>query len=379
MKELLNVGEALIFCNVLSASRPAAVDAPRGKIDLVYCDQCTHIYNRSFQPELVEYSEGYENSLHFSPFFQNYARWLADELITRYDLHGKNLIEIGSGKGDFLRMFCELGRNWGTGYDPSFPVQGELVEQDGRVRLVKGLFSPHRLDYPADLVYSRHTLEHLPDPAGFVRLVRESIDNPGKTVLFLEVPNAPLIFEALSIWDIIYEHFSYFSQVSLVRLIQENGFQFCSVYETYAGQFLCIEANPDGCAEGLGQSTNEAHVRYREAISRFADNYQKKLIEWKKCLAALQEEGKKVVVWGAGSKGVSFLNLLKEDTPIEFVVDINPRKTGQYMPASGQQVVAPEFLCAYQPDAVIVMNPNYRDEISARLRALGLTPKLLLA
>jgi hypothetical protein len=53
------------------------------------------------------------------------------------------------------------------------------------------------------------------------------------------------------------------------------------------------------------------------------------------------------------------------------VVDINPRKHGMYVPGSGQQIVPPEFLKEYRPDAVIVMNSIYRNEIRSWTTALG--------
>jgi len=92
----------------------------------------------------------------------------------------------------------------------------------------------------------------------------------------------------------------------------------------------------------------------------------------------MEGRGQLAVVWGAGSKGVSFLNALK-DLQIEYVVDINPRKQGMYIPGTGQQIVRPEFLRDYQPDVIVVMNPVYRREIRKLTKKLGLTAKLISA
>ena len=35
-------------------------------------------------------------------------------------LRGKDIIEIGCGKGEFLLLLCEMGNNRGTGFDPGF-------------------------------------------------------------------------------------------------------------------------------------------------------------------------------------------------------------------------------------------------------------------
>ena len=56
-------------------------------------------------------------------------------------------------------------------------------------------------------------------------------------------------------------------------------------------------------------------------------------------LAAARAEGRRVVIWGAGSKGVSFLTTLGVEREIEFAVDINPHKHDKFMAATGQRVV----------------------------------------
>jgi hypothetical protein len=83
-----------------------------------------------------------------------------------------------------------------------------------------------------------------------------------------------------------------------------------------------------------------------------------------------------VVIWGAGSKGVSFLTGLRE-SDIQFAVDINPAKHGFFMAGTGQEIVAPDFLETYQPDLVVAMNPIYLDEIQRELEERGLSAELV--
>jgi hypothetical protein len=83
------------------------------------------------------------------------------------------------------------------------------------------------------------------------------------------------------------------------------------------------------------------------------------------------------VIWGSGSKGITFLNMLETADGIEYAVDINPRKQGMYITGSGQRIVPPAFLAEYQPDAVIVMNPLYIDEIKANVEEMGVEADFL--
>ena len=102
------LGEQAIFsAQLLAGEMPQeieeAFEAAKGNVRLAFCRTCSHIFNSAFDADLVEYSHSYENSLHFSPTFQAYARTLANRLIQKYELYHKNVIEIGCGKGDFLK------------------------------------------------------------------------------------------------------------------------------------------------------------------------------------------------------------------------------------------------------------------------------------
>ena len=93
----------------------------------------------------------------------------------------------------------------------------------------------------------------------------------------------------------------------------------------------------------------------------------------------MQKVDKTAVVWGAGSKGATFLNSLKIKNQIKYVVDINPRKQGKYIAGTGQKIVTPDFLINYQPDSVIIMNPVYIKEIYQMINEMGIFPDLIQA
>ncbi len=111
----------------------------------------------------------------------------------------------------------------------------------------------------------------------------------------------------------------------------------------------------------------------------FAEQHHRKLEDWRRTLQELREQGRTVVVWGAGSKGVTFLNALGANDLIRYVVDLNPRKQGRFIAGTGQEIVPPEFLQGGAVDCVILMNPIYEKEVRERLRSLDLHPELLLA
>jgi len=59
------------------------------------------------------------------------------------------------------------------------------------------------------------------------------------------------------------------------------------------------------------------------------------------------------------------------------VVDINPHKKNTFMAGTGHKIVSPDFLISYRPDAVVIMNPIYKNEITRDLLDMGLSPEIM--
>jgi FlaA1/EpsC-like NDP-sugar epimerase len=116
----------------------------------------------------------------------------------------------------------------------------------------------------------------------------------------------------------------------------------------------------------------------REEIRAFSSMFRSTVERARGALDRVKARKRRAVVWGAGSKGVTFLNLFKDCEALEYVVDINPHKQGMYVSGTGQRIVSPDFLRDYQPDAVFVMNPIYRKEIGRTLSDIGVSAELLL-
>ena len=390
---LLDMPGVPVHCNVLWPTRAAALAAPRGDIRLTYLPACGHTYNPAFDPSLMEYTQEYENSLHFSPRFQEYATALAEGLVEKYGLRDKDIVEIGAGKGDFLIMLCALSGNRGWGYDPSYvPEPGYTAPN---VTFVQDFYTEKYLDQRADLIVCRHVLEHIPDPDAFIAQVRRAVGEQ-HSVVFFEVPNALWTLQRGGIWDVIYEHCSYYSPSSLAHLFERHGFRVLAVNEVFGGQFLTIEATPMAGAGGQGSGgagekeaigdgfspaplLPRAPAQLTADADAFAAAYRAKRDEWCGRLRQLAATGQRGVVWGAGSKGVTFLNATGAGEEIMAVVDINPRKQGKYVAGTGQRIVAPAELAGIRPDFVIIMNANYREEIGGMLAEVRVAAEILAA
>lgn len=360
--------------NFLYPTEKSAVECPRGDIVLGLCGDCGLVSNLAFDASLLTYGEGYENPLHYSDVFRTYASDLAGELIRRYDLTGKTVVEIGCGDGDFLRLLCFRGNNRGVGFDPSYSGPADT---NGRIRIVREYYPDKHAGLRANFIYSRHTLEHVSNPMDLLGPVRRSIGDGENTPVFIEVPNGSRILNECFLWDIIYEHTSYFTSGSLATTLGAAGFGAVDVREAFHGQFLTGYARPaGGRLDGEAGNREESRSRDEQSVARFVAGYGDTLDRWRLRLDKLRESGRKTVIWGAGSKGITFLNSFDTRSVVDSVVDINPRKEGMYIAGTGHRIVSPRGLPGMRPDAVLVVNPVYRDEVDDTLRALGLRPAI---
>ncbi len=369
----VDIRDVPIYCNVLWPSRQQATAARTGDITIGYCRDCGHVFNRSFDPALMDYTEAYENSLHYSSVFNDYAESLASRLCEKYDLHEKNIIEIGCGKGDFLSMLCARGNNRGFGFDKSYDAERFDAEGSGSITFVQDFYGEKYAHYDADLLVCRHVLEHIEQPQAFLLEIRRLLEERPHAAVYFEVPNALYTLKDMGIWDLIYEHCGYFSEHSLRRVFELAGFDVQESGESFGGQFLYVEATPGARQDAMASVNPDADLqRLHQYFSRFEDAYHAKVNEWRRRLQGLRSEQKRTVIWGGGSKGITFLNIMAATGAVDFVVDLNPNKQGLFVPGTGQRVVAPAELQKLRPDHVIVMNSIYADEISDTLRTLGL-------
>ncbi|MGD2066749.1 MAG: methyltransferase domain-containing protein, partial [Candidatus Bathyarchaeota archaeon] len=148
---------------IMLSTRQEALDFPRGKLVLGFCNECGFIYNVAFDSSVRSYSSVYEDQQSFSSTFNIFAKNLAQCLIEKHDLRNKEILEIGCGKGDFLVTLCELGDNSGVGIDPAYIKDRVHSKASSRLTFIQDYYSDKYSNYHGDLICCRHTLEHIPN------------------------------------------------------------------------------------------------------------------------------------------------------------------------------------------------------------------------
>jgi SAM-dependent methyltransferase len=362
-------------CVLLSTAADACA-FPRRDLQLAFCERCGFLFNHIFDHTAIGYSSNFEESQHFSGTFTSFARGLAQEIAVKCALRGKNVLEIGCGKGEFLRELCEIGNASGVGIDPAYRADEGRATADN-LRVIVDYYDTKYQDIPADLVLCRHTLEHIAPVSGFIASVRDAIGARKDTWIVFETPDAHRILNDGAFWDIYYEHCSYFSLGTHARLFRRQGFDVTDVSLVYGAQYIVQYARPAPSATRARLPGENDLAEVEQLAATFPSRVRDVQEKWRQRLRRAAENGQRIVLWGGSSKAVAFLTTLGLREEIAAVVDVNPYKQGKFMPGTGHAVIAPSELNTLRPDLIVVMNPIYLTEVRAELSRLGFPADIL--
>jgi len=360
---------------LLVPNRAEAVRFPRGNLKLGFCSACGFVTNTWFDPSVHDYSSRYEETQGFSGRFNAFAESLAKRIVSQYALQGKDVLEIGCGKGEFLFLLNRYAGSRCVGIDPSYVPERMPVDAGTPITFIRDFYSEKYSHLAADFVCCRHTLEHIAPTHDFLHTVRKSIGERLGSLVFFEVPDVLRVLREGAFWDIYYEHCSYFTPGSLARLFRAAGFDLLELSLDFDSQYVLLMARPASHPTQPALALEHDLEQVADAVINFEDACSRRISDWRRRIAECSASGP-TVVWGSGSKGVAFLTTLGVTKEIEYVVDINPHRHGKFMPGSAQQIVPPEFMAKYQPKHVIVMNPVYCQEIRRDLDRVGVKAEL---
>jgi SAM-dependent methyltransferase len=361
--------------NLVMADERAALDVPKGDLRMAACGGCGFVFNTAFDASLLAYGEDYDNTQACSPYFATYLDDLARYLVDEKGVKRSRIVEVGSGKGRFLRALVAdpANGNVGLGFDPSH--EGPLEELEGRLRFHRRYYGADCADIKADVVVSRHVIEHVPDPSSLLRAVRAALDASPDARVFFETPCVEWILRRRVIWDFFYEHCSLFSPASLRCAFETCGFRVDAVRHVFNGQYLWIEASVSSRPPAATCEAGEISRLARE----FAQAQDRLEEQWRQKLAGAAAAGP-VAIWGAGAKGATFLNLVDPGRRLATcVIDINPRKQGCFIGGTGHPIVDFREIPRRGIRTVLMMNPNYLDECRQLLGQARIDVNLLSA
>ena len=109
-------------------------------------------------------------------------------------------------------------------------------------------------------------------------------------------------------------------------------------------------------------------------LDEFGAGFDRRVSLWRERISELANQGQSMVLWGAGMRGVNFLNRFADVNRFTHIVDVNEDRQGRYLPVSGYLIESPKILKHIKPARVLITNANYVQEIRAELISMGLDP-----
>jgi SAM-dependent methyltransferase len=375
-KVFLERNSVPVHQNVLFTERQQAITMPRGDLRISVCPECSFVFNAAFLPEIMSYDQSYENTQNYSFVFDEYLDGMIEYLVNEKDVKNKNIIEVGCGKGAFLRKLVEMGDNRGIGFDPSYV--GPLEDLSGKLVFRLEFFDDTHKDLVSDFVICRHVIEHIENPVAMLSSIRKAVQKSEDVLVCFETPDVDWILKNEVVWDFFYEHCSYFSSQSIRVAFEKAGFKVENIKKIFGGQYLWVEARPASVNMESPVSTMGNQTLFT-AAEKFGKMDRTLSEQWQNRVADLAKDGD-VLLWGAGAKGVTFANLFDPQREfIKYIVDVNPNKQGKFLPGTGHHIISPaEISKKMAAPGIVILNPNYLMEIDDVLGKLQIHPRQLV-
>jgi SAM-dependent methyltransferase len=342
------------------------------------CEQCFLVQLEAY----VSADEIFTEYAYFSSFadtWLQHAQRYTTQMIDRFHLDGQSqVIEVASNDGYLLQYFVQK-QIPALGIEPAVNVAKAAVEK-GVPTLVEffGVDCARRLKLegkPADLILGNNVLAQVPDLNDFVAGLSILLKPHG--VITIEFPHL-LNLVAESQFDTIYhEHFSYFSFVTVERVFAAHGLTLFDVEElpTHGGSLRIYARHTGDDSNPIGARVVELRAREVEAgitdlsyYAAFGEQVKKVKRNLLAFLIDARRAGKTVAGYGAPGKGNTLLNYCGIRTDfLDFTVDRNPYKHGKYLPGTHIPIYHPDAIRLAQPDYVLILPWNLRDEIMQQL------------
>jgi hypothetical protein len=280
-----------------------------------------------------------------------------------------------------LQFFVEKGHDV-LGIDPAENV-AKMAERRG-VRTLTRFFNRETArelagsGVLADLVIGNNVLAQVPDLNGFVAGVPVILKPRG--VATFEFPHLLRLIDENQFDTIYHEHFSYFSLMTVERLMATHRLRVFDVEElwTHGGSLRLYVCHADNAAlstrpavAALVEREHQAGLRDLATYAGFAERVKetkRRLLEF---LITAKRAGKSVAGYGAPGKGNTLLNYCGIRTDfIDYTVDRNPHKHGKFLPGTHIPVLAPERIVETQPDYLLILPWNLKNEIMEQMAVI---------
>ena len=367
----------------LCETYPSAADLNQPE---TYYPLYVYVCESCFLVQLDQY-ESAEKIFGDYPYFSSYSdSWLkhcenyCESMRQRLGLNEDSfVVEVASNDGYLLQYFVRHQVPV-LGIEPAATVAKVAVEK-GVPTLARFFDASLAVNLVgkgslADLIIGNNVLAQVPDLNDFVEGLRVLLKPHG--ILTLEFPHLLQLIERNEFDTIYHEHFSYFSFLTAVRILDSHGLKVFDVEElhTHGGSlrvFACRTEDParriEPSVAKLLEKEKNATLDCVEGYETFASQVKQTKFVLVGFLLSAAQQGKTVAGYGAPGKSATLLHYcgIGKDL-IAYTVDRSPHKQGLFLPGSHIPIYHPDRIRETKPDYVVILPWNLKDEIMDQLQ-----------
>jgi len=341
----------------------------RGNLTMVICNKCKLLQlEQNFDAkEMYGDNYGYMSSLNRSMI--SHLQLKALNLKKKYKLiNNKSILDIGSNDGTFLSFFNKKLNLFGC--DPTIKKFSKYYRKD--IIKISNFFSSNLFDKKKfDLITSISMFYDLPDPQLFAKEIFSILKKNG--IWHIELSYMPMMVKNRSYDTICHEHLEYYSLHSLRYLLNRAGLKIINLsFNQINGGSIEVDiakkkSKYNECKELISWVLESEKMNKYNDVKKHKSFFlecinHKKLL--KKLLVTLKKQNKKIIGYGASTKGNVLLQFCNIDSRlIECIAEVNKYKFNKYTPGSKIKIISEKAAKIKKPDYMLVLPWHFKDHI----------------
>lgn len=351
-------------------------EVTKGPVDMVWCPESGLVQMKQSYSldEMYGDNYGYRSGLNQSMVnhLQNKVNMLLRKTTTK---PGDIILDIGSNDATSLKCYPAHLRR--IGIDPTGKKFKEYYTDD--ISLVPDFFTANNFrsifgTEKATIVTSIAMFYDLEDPVQFAADIEAILAPDG--IWHFEQSYLPSMLRTNSYDTICQEHLEYYSLLSVKYILDKAGMRIIDIElnDINGGSFAVTAAKKTST-----HKSNEAVINWmlEEEIKmglntdrpyrEFAERVVQHRVSLLSLLEKLKKEGKKIIGYGASTKGNVLLQYCGIGTQyLDCIAEVNEQKFGSYTPGTLIPIVSEAEAKAMKPDYLFVLPWHFRNNILGR-------------
>lgn len=371
---VLNLGRQ-VLTGVFPKAKSDEITA--GPLELVWCSDCGLLQLRHSYEAREMYGDNYGYRSGLNQSMVNHLTEKVRYLERTVSLKsGDIVLDIGSNDATTLKAYSTKGIRR-IGVDPTGNNFRQYYTDD--IQLVPEFFAAPAYrsieKRPAKVITSIAMFYDLDAPIEFAKQIESILADDG--VWHFEQSYMPSMLRMNSYDTICHEHLEYYSLGVVRKILEVAGLRIVDVaMNAVNGGSFAVTAAKSGNRNArpnlpvvnwlleqedrMSLNTPRPYREFEERVFRHRDDLTR-------LIRALKADGKKVLGYGASTKGnvlLQFCGFTEEDIPA--IAEVNPAKFGCFTPGTHIPIITEEQARAMRPDYFLVLPWHFKDGIVRR-------------